>query len=427
MKSFFSGSLLIGFFLLFLPCLPLYAGTGVLTIKYKKITLTKDSLRFVIRHLTSKDAEFSNLTIINFKGKVIKTFEDCYMMRQGINCLNFPGARLYVFSQENQKFYSVDRNGLSEDLSHKYKYVEDMGEGFVVLYPVDKNDGYEIINKNGQLILKDKGISKWTRFVRGNALLKRNDNWEIIDSTGKTNFTFDDWVDLSDMVYVGNQHDGFIRVKDGRGSYFYVDAFGKTILDLTEVLPRIPIKNAGMICEGICIVKYNEAGKQNETFAYIDTTGNIIWKSTNETGLGTGNFKNGIALIKYDGADPEKLWEEAQKNGKTSYSVPVATKFINKEGQEITNQDQKLNILYTKGHLALVATSLQTLDNRMNGFGIYDLHKKKFVFTSEWPINYFDEHIIIVNDNKVYQRENDTASETLCIYNYKKKIIWKAM
>jgi hypothetical protein len=106
---------------------------------------------------------------------------------------------------------------------------------------------------------------------------------------------------------------------------------------------------------------------------------------------------------------------------------PVASKYINKEGQEITNQDQKLNIWYTKGHLALVATSLQTLDNRMNGFGIYDLHKKKFVFTSEWPINYFDEHIIIVNHNKVYQQENDTASETLRIYNYKKKIVWKAM
>jgi hypothetical protein len=427
MKSILTGSLRVFIMLLLFACLTDTSASDILKVGIPKSSVPKDSLRFVIRHLTTKDAEFSNLTIINFKGKVIRTFDDCYMMRQGINCLNFPGARLYVFSQENQKFYSVDRNGLSVDLSLKYKYVEDMGEGFVVLYPVDKNDGYEIINKNGQLILKDKDISRWTRFVRGNALLKRNENWEIIDSTGKTNFTFDDWVDLNDMVYVGNQHDGFIRVKDGRGSYFYVDAFGKTILDLTEVLPRIPIKNAGMICDGICMVKYNEAGKQNETFAYIDTTGNIIWKSTNETGLGTGNFKNGVALIKYDGADPEKLWEEAQKNGKKSYSVPVASKYINKEGQEITNQDQKLNIWYTKGHLALVATSLQTLDNRMNGFGIYDLHKKKFVFTSEWPINYFDEHIIIVNDNKVYQRENDTASETLRIYNYKKKIVWKAM
>lgn len=427
MKIFFSGSLLIGFFLLVLPCLQLSAGTTILTIKHKKITLPADSLRFVIRHKKDKNEDVSYLTIINLKGKVIKTFDDCYRMSQDINCLNHPGAKLFVFSQENKKFYAVDRNGNVLDWSSIYYYAENIGEGCTILYPVDKNKGYDIVDKHGQIIFNHTGITRRTRFVKGHLLLKIYDTWEIIDSTGKTTFTFEGSDNPEGMVYESAGHDGLIRVKDHRGSYYYINSSGIKVLDLSEVFPDFPINRAGMFYEGICLVTYQEPGKKQETHSYIDTTGKIIWKSTNETGLGTGNFKNGIALIKYDGADPEKLWEEAQKNGKTSYSVPVATKFINKEGQEITNQDQKLNIRYTKGHLALVATPLRTLDNRMNGFGIYDLHKKKFIFTSEWPINYFDEHIIIVNHNHVYQQENDTASETLRIYNYKKKVIWKAL
>jgi hypothetical protein len=139
MKSFFSGSLLIGFFLLVLPCLQLSAGTTILTIKHKKITLPADSLRFVIRHKQNENEDVSYLTIINLKGKVIKTFDDCYRMSQDINCLNHPGAKLFVFSQENKKFCAVDRNGNVLDWSSTYYYAENIGEGCTILYPVDKN------------------------------------------------------------------------------------------------------------------------------------------------------------------------------------------------------------------------------------------------------------------------------------------------
>jgi len=391
-------------------------------------TIKPSLLRYVIKtsyyNLKINDSKHC-IRIINLKGKIIKEWGNEFKTPQSFDCLNYPNGKLYLYSWQLKKLLSIDRDGNEKDMSEKYKNISLMGQDFVALGRIESKEGYDIYNPNGEFVFNSKDIQNYTKFSDDVISVYQDNSWEIRDTGWQLLHKFPSSLQTYEDYPNKGLHpssNGLIRIDRAKGNHYFVDKYGRTVLDLYKLLDVDVIMQVTNPSEGIVLVKHESLIDMKVKWSYIDTSGNIIWSINIDRNEEAAPFSGGFARINYNAVDIDSLWAEANLRGDKSVSVPMATKMINKKGEVVQKKEDMYAVYGRKGKLFLTRTVLNTIDNRMFGYAIVDDETKKIVFDSEWPILYFDEHVVMVGHKDVYARE---LSSNLIVYDYKKKPIWK--
>ncbi len=388
----------------------------------------KDSLRYVIStsyYDEKTDQSQTRTRLIDSKGKILGQWGNEYHSAQSFDCLNYLNAKLYLQSSVGKKVISVDRNGKVHDLSDKYVSIMKMGQGFIGLRSIDIKNGYDIFNPNGKMISNTKGILFHTEFADNVISICNGKNWEIRDIEFNLLHKFPDDLETADLYPNHGLHtssDGLIRIDRSKGNHYFVNKYGKTILDLSTVFDIDIILQLLPPSEGTVLVKHRPIQDSKVYSSYVDTSGSIIWSSTFEQDVEAFSFSGGYGKVKYAAKDLATLQKEAREKGLQTLSIEITSKLINHQGEESKNNGLYFPVIQRNGNLFLTHTALRTTDNRMHGYAIIANQNKTIIFSSEWPIIFFDENIVIVGDRDVYE---NATSDNLVVYDYTKKIIWR--
>jgi len=170
------------------------------------------------------------------------------------------------FDLEHGKWGAIDKNGKMV-IAPEFDYIGSFSDGLAsVMFGIGFNGKWGFINKEGKLLINPEFDAAWD-FSEGLAMVKVGDKWGFIDKQGTPTIKplFESALPFSEGLAA-------VRVGDEKtGKWGFIDKNGNMIIK-----PSFDVVES--FSDGLArIGKGNDNNYDN--MAYIDKTGNYIWKS----------------------------------------------------------------------------------------------------------------------------------------------------